>query len=149
MPRKFFHIIMVFSKKFNIKICEGLPLRTNPMYININWFYQFTFSCILNEENISENILENTFSFNLRNFFVGICFCIHKMIPRPRGTNFYPWRRPDCSETTLTGESRFYISTLLEIEPESLMTGSKGLTRWTSETVYEYSEIAGSAQYSV
>jgi hypothetical protein len=43
-----------------------------------------------------------------------------------------------CSETTLTGESRFYISTPLGIEPGSLrMTGSTGLTHWTSETVCE------------
>ncbi len=46
----------------------------------------------------------------------------------------------------LTGESWFYISTPLGIEPGSLMTGSKGLTHWTSETVYECSEIAGSPQ---
>ncbi len=49
-----------------------------------------------------------------------------------------------CNETTLTGESRFHRSTLLGIEQGSLMTGSKGLTHWTSETVYECSEIAGS-----
>jgi hypothetical protein len=30
-----------------------------------------------------------------------------------------------CSDTTLTGESRFHISTPLGIEPRSLMTGSK------------------------
>ncbi len=56
--------------------------------------------------------------------------------------------RCDCSETTLTGESRFHISTPLGIEPGSLMTGSKGLTQWTSETVYKCSEIAGSPQGS-
>ncbi len=44
--------------------------------------------------------------------------------------------RISCSETTLTGESRFHISTLLGIEPGSFMTGSKGLTHWTSETVW-------------
>ncbi len=43
-----------------------------------------------------------------------------------------------------TGESLFHISTPLGIEPGSLMTGSKGLTHWNSETVCEYSEIAGS-----
>jgi hypothetical protein len=31
----------------------------------------------------------------------------------------------------------------LGLEPGSLMMGSKGLTHWTSETVYECSEIAG------
>jgi hypothetical protein len=52
-----------------------------------------------------------------------------------------------CSETMLTGESRFYLSTTLGtlgIEFGSLMTGSKGLTHWTSETVCDCSEIAGS-----
>ncbi len=33
-------------------------------------------------------------------------------------------------------------------ETRSLITGSKGLTHWTSETVYECSEIAGSPQGS-
>jgi hypothetical protein len=46
----------------------------------------------------------------------------------------------------LTGESWFHISTPLGIEPGSLMTGSKGLTHWTSETVR--SEITGSPQGS-
>jgi hypothetical protein len=53
-----------------------------------------------------------------------------------------------CSETTLTGESWFHISTLLGIEPGSLMTGSKRVEHWTSGTVCECSEIAGSPQYS-
>jgi hypothetical protein len=39
------------------------------------------------------------------------------------------------------------ISTPLGIEPGSLMTGSKWVTHWTSETVYECSEIVGSPQY--
>jgi hypothetical protein len=39
------------------------------------------------------------------------------------------------SETTLTGQSRFHISTPLGIEAGSLMTGNKGLTHWTSETI--------------
>jgi hypothetical protein len=60
----------------------------------------------------------------------------------------FPWGDElsvdSCSETMLTGESRFHISTTLGIEPGSLMTGSKGLTLWTSETVYECSEITGS-----
>ncbi len=46
----------------------------------------------------------------------------------------------------LTGESRFHISTPPGIEPGSLMTGSKRVDHWTSGTVYECSEIAGSAQ---
>jgi hypothetical protein len=53
-----------------------------------------------------------------------------------------------CSVSTLTGESRFHICTPLGIEPGSFITGSKGLTHWDSETVYECSEIAGSPQGS-
>jgi hypothetical protein len=48
----------------------------------------------------------------------------------------------------LSGESQFHISNPLGIEPRSLMTESKGLTHWTSETVYECSDIAGSPQGS-
>jgi hypothetical protein len=51
-------------------------------------------------------------------------------------------QRP-CSETTLTGKSRYHISTPLGFEPGSLMTGSK----WV--TLYECSEIAGSTQPSL
>jgi hypothetical protein len=56
--------------------------------------------------------------------------------------------RAKCSETTLTRESQFHISTPLGIEPGSLMTGSKRVDHWTSGTVYECSEIAGSRQGS-
>jgi hypothetical protein len=42
-----------------------------------------------------------------------------------------------CSETTLTGEPRFHISTPLGIELGSLMSGSKRVDHWTSGTVYE------------
>jgi hypothetical protein len=52
-----------------------------------------------------------------------------------------------CSETTLKGESRFHISTPLGIKPGSLMTGSKRVDYWTSGTVSECSEIAGSPQH--
>jgi hypothetical protein len=51
-----------------------------------------------------------------------------------------------CSKTTLTGESRFHISTPPGIEPGSLMTGSKWVDHWTSGSVYECSEIAGYSQ---
>ncbi len=51
-----------------------------------------------------------------------------------------------CSETMLTGESRFNISTPWGFEPGSLMTGSKQVVHWTSETWWEWSEIAGSPQ---
>ncbi len=53
-----------------------------------------------------------------------------------------------CSETTLTGESRFHISPPRGFEPESLVTGSKQVFHWTSETWWEWSEIAGSPQGS-
>jgi hypothetical protein len=65
------------------------------------------------------------------------------------GHNDQSYQGHQCSETTLIVESWFHISTPLGIEPGSLMMGSKGLTHWTSETVYECSEIAGSPQVSV
>jgi hypothetical protein len=46
----------------------------------------------------------------------------------------------------LTGESQFHISTPLGIEPESLIAGSRRVDHWTSGTVYECSETAGSPQ---
>ncbi len=54
----------------------------------------------------------------------------------------------NCSKTTLTEESRFHISTPLGIDPGSLMMGRKRVDHWTSGTVYECSEIAGSPQGS-
>ncbi len=63
-----------------------------------------------------------------------------------RGHNDQSCQGYQCSETTLTGESWFHISTPLGTKPGSLMTGTKGLTHWTSETVHECSEIAGSPQ---
>ncbi len=55
-----------------------------------------------------------------------------------------------CSETTLTGESWFHISTPpLGIEPGSHITGSKRVVHWTSETWYECSEIAASPQSGI
>ncbi len=66
-----------------------------------------------------------------------------------RGHNDQSHWGHQCSETMLTGESRFHISIPLGIEPGSPLMGgggSKGLTHWTTETVYEYSEIAGSPQ---
>jgi hypothetical protein len=41
-----------------------------------------------------------------------------------RGHNDQSRRGHQCSETKLTGESQFHISTPLEIEPESRLTGS-------------------------
>jgi hypothetical protein len=53
-------------------------------------------------------------------------------------------RGHQCSKRMLIGESWFHISIPLEIEPGSLMTGSKRLVHRTSETWCECSEIAGS-----
>ncbi len=47
----------------------------------------------------------------------------------------------------LTGESQFHMNTPLGIEPGSLQTESKWVDHWTSGTVCECSEIAGSPQY--
>ncbi len=44
-----------------------------------------------------------------------------------------------CSETMLTGESLFHISTPLGIEPRSHMTECKLVEHWTSGTVYDCS----------
>jgi hypothetical protein len=44
----------------------------------------------------------------------------------------------------LTGKSQFYIIIPLGIEPRSLMTGNKQVDHWTSGTVCECREIAGS-----
>ncbi len=52
-----------------------------------------------------------------------------------------------CSETPLTRDSRFHTSTPPGIEPGSLIMGSKQVDHWTSGTVCESSEIAGSRQY--
>jgi hypothetical protein len=51
------------------------------------------------------------------------------------------------SETSLTGESWFHWSTPGGFEPGSLVTGSKQVVHWTSETWWEWSEIAGSPQH--
>jgi hypothetical protein len=64
-----------------------------------------------------------------------------------RGYNDQSRRGHQCIETTLTGESRFHISTPWGIESRSFMTGSKRVDHWTSGTVYECSGIAGSPQY--
>jgi hypothetical protein len=55
-------------------------------------------------------------------------------------------RGHQCSETKLTGDSRFHIITPWGFEPGSLVTGSKQVVHWTSETWWEWSEIAGSPQ---
>jgi hypothetical protein len=49
-----------------------------------------------------------------------------------------------CSETTLTGEFRFRISPHRGFEPRSLVTRSKRVVHWTSETWWEWCVIAGS-----
>jgi hypothetical protein len=61
-----------------------------------------------------------------------------------RGQNDQSHGGHQCSDTTLTGESWFHTSTPMGIEPGSLMTGRKQVDHWTSGTVHECSEIAGS-----
>ncbi len=51
-----------------------------------------------------------------------------------------------CSETTLTGESRFYISTPLGIWTWVPCDGKQPVVHWTSETWWEWSEIVGCQQ---
>ncbi len=87
---------------------------------------------------------------------VGLSHCWHDGLVMVRGEarlrqghNDHSRRGHQCSETTLTGESQFHISTPLGIEHRSLMTGSKRVDHWTSGTVCECSEIAGSSQTSV
>ncbi len=46
----------------------------------------------------------------------------------------------------LTGESRFHIRPPRGFEPGSLVAGSKRVVHWTSETWWEWSEIASSPQ---
>ncbi len=85
---------------------------------------------------------------------VGLSHCQHNSLVTVRdearlrrGHNNQSRQGHQCSETTLTGESRFHILTPLGIEPGSLMTGSKRVVHWTSETWCKCSEIAGSPQY--
>jgi hypothetical protein len=52
-----------------------------------------------------------------------------------RGHNDQSRRGHQCSETWLTGKSRFHRSTPLGIEHWSLMMGSKRVDHWTSGTV--------------
>ncbi len=49
-----------------------------------------------------------------------------------------------CSETTLTGESRFHRITPLGIWTRVPCDGKQRVVHWTSETWWEWSEIAGS-----
>jgi hypothetical protein len=84
---------------------------------------------------------------------VGLSHCRHEGLVTVRdearlrrGHNDQSHRCHQCSLTTLTGESRFHTSTPLGIEPGSLMTGSKWVVHWTSETWCKCSEIAGSPQ---
>ncbi len=63
-----------------------------------------------------------------------------------QGHNDQSRRSHQYSETTLTGESRFHISPPRSFEPGSLVMGSKQIVHWTSETWWEWSEIACSPQ---
>ncbi len=55
-------------------------------------------------------------------------------------------RGHQCSKSMLTEEYQFHISPPRGFEPGSLVTGSKQVVHWTSETWWEWSEIAGSPQ---
>ncbi len=61
-----------------------------------------------------------------------------------RGHDDQSHRGNQCSETMLTGESWFHISPPRGFEPGSLVTGSKQVVHWTSETWWE----CGSPQYT-
>jgi hypothetical protein len=63
-----------------------------------------------------------------------------------RGHNDQSHQGHQHSETMLTGESWFHISPPRGLEPGSLVRGSKQVVHWTSETWWEWSEIAGSTQ---
>ncbi len=86
---------------------------------------------------------------------VGLSHCRHEGLVGVRdkarlrrGHNDDQSRRGhQCSIATLTGESRFYISTPqgnLNLGP--LWREANRLVHWTSETWWEWSEIAGSPQ---
>ncbi len=84
---------------------------------------------------------------------VGLSHCRHNCLVTVwdearlrRGHNDQSRRGHQCSETMLTGASRYHLSTPLGVEPGSLMTGRKRVVLWTSETWCECSEIAGSPQ---
>ncbi len=72
---------------------------------------------------------------------VGLSHCRHNSLVTVReeaclrqGHNDQSHGGHQCSETTLTGESGLHISTPPGIEPGSLITGSKRVVHWTSET---------------
>ncbi len=66
-----------------------------------------------------------------------------------RGHNDQSHRGYQCTGTMLLGKYHFHISTSLGIEPGSLVMGSKRVNHWTSGTVYECSEIAGSTHFRI
>ncbi len=84
---------------------------------------------------------------------VGLSHCWHDGLvtardeaPSDEATKINHVGVTNVARQTLTGESWFHISTPLRIEPRSLMAGSKRVDHWTSGTVCECSEIAGSPQ---
>jgi hypothetical protein len=85
---------------------------------------------------------------------VGLSHCRHYGLETVRdkarlrqGHNDQSHRGHQSSETMLTGDSRFHISTPLGIEPLSLMTGSEQVDHRTSRTTYECSDNAGSPHH--
>jgi hypothetical protein len=86
---------------------------------------------------------------------VGLSHCRHEGLVAVRdearlrrGNDDQSRRGHQWSKTSLTGESRFHISTPRGFAPGSLVTGSKQVVHWTSETWWERSEIAGSPHFS-
>ncbi len=88
---------------------------------------------------------------------VGLSHCRHEGLVMVRDKarlrrghrNNQSCRGHQCSQTMLTGESRFHISPPRGFEPRSLVMRSKRVVHWTSETWWEWSEIAGSPQTTV
>jgi hypothetical protein len=101
---------------------------------------QYLFTFYLDNREFSNNFTQKTGFSHTHEYNRNEESMIYRLLP-----NFF---LRACSETTLTGESRFHIRTPLGIEPESLMTGSKRVDHWTRGTVYECSEFAGSPQGS-
>ncbi len=88
---------------------------------------------------------------------VGLSHCRHEGLMMVqdearlrRGHNDQSCWGHQCSETTLTGDSRFHIGTPRGIEPRFFyVMGSILVVHWTGETWCECSEIAGSPQVSI
>jgi hypothetical protein len=90
----------------------------------------------------SEELCEIKWDYCIVGTTASWCFRTKPASDESTMTNHF--RGHQWTETMLTEESRFHTSTPLGIIPGSLITGSKQVDHWTSGTVYECSEIAGS-----